>query len=377
MNIMRTLFLALIAATVVFQSCDTAEKPAENEYLIQGKLANAAGMTIFLDKWDNLSTATPVDTAIISNEGTFTMKKQITGRGLHMLRVSQERTWILVLEPGTEITFEGDLNDVMTYTFSGDPSTIALNNLVKELGTTNQRVGEINQEFMNAQYSGADQQTLLNLQTEYMNLQQSMITSLTTFADTTSDPLLSVFAISNLNVEENADFIKKITDKALAKDPNLKLAQEIAAKVTEATKVAVGRPAPDFTLKSPTGETFQLSSLKGKVVLIDFWASWCKPCRAENPNLVRTYEQYKDKGFTIYSVSLDKELDAWVKAIKQDNLTWQFHGSNLLFWNCPVARQYNVNSIPAAFLIDENGNIIAKNLRGVALDQKLAEVFGS
>jgi peroxiredoxin len=377
MNIMRTLFLAFIASAFIFQSCDMAEKPAENEYLIQGKLANAAGMTIFLDKWDNLTTATPVDTAIINNEGSFTLKKQIVGRGLYMLRISQERSWILVLEPGTQLTFEGDLNDVSQYNFAGSQPTVLLTTLLKDLALKNRRVGEINQEFMNAQYSGADQNQLLALQNEYVSLQQNMISNLTTFADTTSDPLLAVFAISNLNVEENADFLKKITDKALAQDPNLNLAKEIAAKVAESTKLAVGRPAPDFTLKSPTGQTVQLSSLRGQVVLIDFWASWCKPCRAENPNLVKTFAQYKDKGFTIYSVSLDKELDAWVNAIKQDNLTWPHHGSNLLFWNCPVARQYNVNSIPAAFLIDKEGNIIGKNLRGVALEQKLAEVFGS
>ncbi len=377
MNIMRTLFLALIAFTFVLQSCDTADKPADNEYLIEGKLANAAGMTIFLDKWDNLTTATPVDTGIISKEGAFTLKKPIVGRGLYMLRISQDRSWILVLEPGAKLTFEGDLNDVSVYSFAGSQPTVLLTTLLKDLAAKNRRVGEINQEFMNAQYGGADQNQLLAMQNEYIALQQTMISNLTTFADTTTDPLLAVFAISNLNVEENADFLKKITDKALAQDPNLSLAKEIATKVAESTKLAVGRPAPDFTLKSPTGQTVQLSSLKGQVVLIDFWASWCKPCRAENPNLVKTYAQYKDKGFTIYSISLDKELDAWVNAIKQDNLTWPHHGSNLLFWNCPVARQYNVNSIPAAFLVDKEGNIIGKNLRGVALEQKLAEVFGS
>ncbi len=374
---MRTLLLSLIATAITLVSCNTGDKPADNEYLIEGKLANAAGMTIFLDRWESLSNATPADTAIISKEGTFTMKKPVTGRGLFMLRVSQERTWLIVLEPGAVVKFDGDLNDVMKYEFTGHQPTVSLNGLIKELGNKNRRVGEINQEFMNAQFSGADQASLTALQNEYGQLQQGMITSLTTFADTTQDPLLSIFAVSNLNVEENAAFIKKITDKALAQDPNLTLAKEIAAKVGDASKIAVGSPAPDFTLNSPTGESFQLSSLKGKVVLVDFWASWCKPCRAENPNLVKTFEKYKSKGFTIYSVSLDKELDAWVGAIKQDNLTWQYHGSNLKFWNCPVAKQYNVNSIPAAFLVDQNGNIIAKNLRGPALEQKLAEVFGS
>lgn len=376
MNSLRSLFF-VFTATIALSACNTGEKANDTEYLLTGKMANASGTTVYLDRWDNLSTATPVDTAIISKDGDFTMKKPIENRGLFMLRISQERTWLMVLEPGAEVTFNGDMSDVMKYEFTGHQPTMVLNSLVKDLGAKNRRVGEINQEFMNAQYSGADQATLQTLQGEYIGLQQGMVQSLKDFADTVNDPLLATFAISNLSVEENADFMKKITDKVLTQEPNLGLAKEIAAKVGESTKISLGRPAPDFTLKSPTGETFPLSSLKGQVVLLDFWASWCKPCRVENPNLVRTYEQYKDKGFTIYSVSLDKELDAWVNAIKQDNLTWQYHGSNLLFWNCPVVRQYNVNSIPAAFLIDREGNIIGKNLRGAALEQKLAEVFGS
>ncbi len=339
-------------------------------------MANAAGFTIFLDKWNNLTKSTVVDSALIDKKGNFAFKNKITSRNLYMLRVDEKHTWIVVLEPGAKVTITGDFNDIMKYTFGGDHATITLNNFVKEMGVKNRRVSELNQEFINAQYSGADQNQLQAMQKEYTSLQQSMINSLITFADTTADPLLAVFAISNLNIEEHANFIKKIADKALAQDSSLSLAKEIAAKVAEATKLAIGRPAPDFTLKSPTGETIQLSSLKGQIVLIDFWASWCKPCRNENPNLVKTYAKYKDKGFTIYSVSLDKNKDAWVNAIGQDNLSWPYHGSNLLFWNYPVAGLYNIKSIPATFLIDQEGNIISKNLRGAALEQKLAEIFG-
>jgi len=137
----------------------------------------------------------------------------------------------------------------------------------------------------------------------------------------------------------------------------------------------LNKPAPEISLKNPEGEVIKLSSLKGKVVLLDFWASWCGPCRKENPNVVANYEKYKDQGFTIYSVSLDKNKEKWIKAIAQDNLSWIYHVSDLNGWSSAAGATYKINSIPASFLIDENGIIIAKNLRGPALEQKLEEVF--
>ncbi|MEX1003257.1 MAG: TlpA disulfide reductase family protein [Crocinitomicaceae bacterium] len=134
--------------------------------------------------------------------------------------------------------------------------------------------------------------------------------------------------------------------------------------------------APELEYPNPDGELIALSSLKGKVVLIDFWASWCGPCRAENPNVVKTYNAYKDKGFTIYSVSLDNNKEAWVKAIEADNLTWSNHVSDLKGWQSEAAAIYGVSSIPATFLIDQEGRIIDQNLRGGRLEQKLKEILG-
>jgi peroxiredoxin len=139
---------------------------------------------------------------------------------------------------------------------------------------------------------------------------------------------------------------------------------------------AMGAKAPEIALPSPKGDTIRLSSTKGKLVLLDFWASWCQPCRDENPNLVALYKKYKSKGFEIFQVSLDKSKEAWIKAIKSDGLQKWIHVSDLKYWQSPVVQLYNFESIPTCFLIDKDGTIISKNLRGESLQNKLSEIFG-
>jgi peroxiredoxin len=139
----------------------------------------------------------------------------------------------------------------------------------------------------------------------------------------------------------------------------------------------IGELAPDLTLEDVENKTLSLSSLRGKVVLIDFWASWCGPCRRENPNVVRVYEKYKDKGFTVFSVSLDNQKDKWVQAIQQDRLTWNNHVSDLKGWQSEAARTYGVKGIPATFLLGKDGKILATNLRGQDLEDKLVELLGN
>lgn len=136
----------------------------------------------------------------------------------------------------------------------------------------------------------------------------------------------------------------------------------------------IGGTAPDFTQATPDGGELSLSDLRGKVVLIDFWASWCGPCRRENPNVVKVYKEYKEKGFEILSVSLDKDKNRWLQAIEQDGMDWK-HVSDLKYWSNEVAKMYNVSSIPHTILLDQEGKILARNLRGPALQQKLAEIF--
>ena len=148
---------------------------------------------------------------------------------------------------------------------------------------------------------------------------------------------------------------------------------ELFAK-THSKDYNIGDFADEISLPSPDGKIIKLSSLKGKYVLIDFWASWCKPCRAENPNVVLNYNKYHSKGFEIYGVSLDQDKNSWVNAINKDKLTW-IQVSDLKYWSCPVAIQYRIEGIPANFLLNKEGKIIGKNLRGTELGAKLSEIF--
>jgi peroxiredoxin len=170
---------------------------------------------------------------------------------------------------------------------------------------------------------------------------------------------------------EEIQYNMSLLDTSFRNTQYLKVLNELVATLKS---VEPGHKAPDFELPDTAGNPVKLSSKFGKVLLLDFWASWCPPCRAENPHLVKVYDQYKDKGFTIFSVSLDKKKEAWLKGIHDDRLNWT-HVSDIAFWNCAPAKLYGVRAIPSNVLIDESGTIIARNLLGEDLDKKLKEIF--
>lgn len=195
-------------------------------------------------------------------------------------------------------------------------------------------------------------------------------------ADTRTYKLAIGGILSGLQAKGHPNYVvygKRFMEQYKDKDPAAVAA--VAAEVKKLAAFSVGGEAPDFTMDDEEGNPMKLSDFRGQVVLIDFWASWCGPCRKENPNVVKMYEKYKEKGFEILSVSLDKDKSRWLNAIEKDNLTWS-HVSDLKGWKNEVAQLYGVRSIPETVLLDSEGKIIARKLRGPMLEAKLAEIFG-
>jgi thiol-disulfide isomerase/thioredoxin len=218
------------------------------------------------------------------------------------------------------------------------------------------------------------------MQGQFMTYQQE----LQNFVSMNSNSPALILALNNIDIEQNFKDYENImlqVYNSFSKSPTVQNYYQnyLAAKkkIEDGMLLAIGKLAPDFEEIGTDRKTkIKLSDLKGKVVLIDFWASWCGPCRKENPNVVRTYEKYKEDGFTVMSVSLDTDKDKWIAAINKDNLSWPNHVSDLAGWNSQVGKKYGVSSVPFTVLIDQEGKIIKTNLRGEALEIELKRIYG-
>lgn len=346
----KTLIFAMCSALLTFglSSCNKSGSSGQGSvaggYTIKGTIANAQpNSQVFLDEIDN-QRVNVIDTATVNADGTFEMTGKVASVGLGRLRVGgrNSATPPMILENSTiEVTL--DALNPMTYEVKGS----ALNDRLRAL------IAEIQSRRADDNY-------------------------LKTYADTVSNTLLAYMAVNHLPIENHYDTYKKVLSRLESDMPGSKMTENFASFVKSSASVlntAVGSEAPNISLTSPDGKTLDLKQLRGKYVLLDFWASWCGPCRRENPNVVAMYKKYNNKGFEIFSVSLDSNKDKWIEAIKKDNLIWKGHVSDLGGWQSAPAALYSVKSIPTTFLLDKEGKIIAKNLRGPALEQKLAELF--
>ncbi|HHT52772.1 MAG TPA: TlpA family protein disulfide reductase [Bacteroidales bacterium] len=246
------------------------------------------------------------------------------------------------------------------------------NQYIKEITNTNQAAEELKaQSQEKVRQVIQSYQSAYNKETERVNqviMQQLM---------DNKDELAVLMFVDIYKRDQFPDLHQQVAHALYAKYPEHPLVVErYKVETSPKNSTNIGSMAPDLAFPDPDGKIIKLSDLRGKVVLLDFWAAWCRPCRMENPNVVKAYHQYKDKGFDVYSVSLDRDKNAWLKAIQDDGLVWPSHVSDLKHWSSEAAAIYGVRSIPATFLIGKDGRIVAKNLRGDALVNALKQLLG-
>lgn len=308
------------------------------------------------------------------NGGSFRFEGAIEEPRLYFLFVEGSRGAIpLILEEG-EIEVVAHKDSLNAAVVSGSVQNETYAAFLDGARQLSERMGSINRD-MQAAMASRDTANMNSLRDEYFELQKEGTEYEAEFARTHPDALISALLLRRM-LETKAVPVSRIDSLYQGLTPemrNTETASWLAEKLETAKKTAIGSKAPEFSAPTPDGKELALSEVLGKVTLVDFWAAWCRPCRAENPNIVRVYEKYKDKGLSILGVSLDRNASDWKKAIEEDGLAWH-HVSNVDYFD-EIAELYNVNAIPASFILDENGVIIAKDLRGPALEEKIAELL--
>lgn len=342
---------------------------------IIGTLNNSNGEKLILEQL-TFSHAIAKDSVVVDKNGNFEINTNLPEKGFYRLKINDKNFLVLILDTIETINIKANASNMADgYTIDGTSEDSKLLQILNEqMKKSAIKRDSLQRVFMSKQGDPNIEQIGLQLEAEFNTIINEQIDYIKKFISNHKYSFASLAAIEQLNPESDLEIYKILHDGLNEKFPNSSYVQAFTSRYKELSKLAIGSNAPDIVMNTPTGETLSLTSLKGKVVLIDFWASWCKPCRMENPNVVKLYAKYKDKGFEILGVSLDKEKAAWEQAIKDDNLTWK-HVSDLAFWNSTVVKQYNITGVPYTVLVDKEGKIIAKGLRGKQLEQKLEEIF--
>jgi len=359
--------IIILTAVVALWGCNQAPK-----YEIQGHLDGANTGTVYLSQQQE-GKIVHVDSAEIKN-GDFTLSGTLEHPDIYYLQVKDKRGALLLFMENNKLKVTGNVDSLWLAKAEGSPYQDDYNAYQELLKPYEDQYRALYGQWQQAKMTG-NNALAQKIEDEYDSLNKSQQQLDEKFIQDHPHSLVSPYLLRSMAYNMEGDEMQKYLDEMDTSFNNITFVKELQDWADAKKRVAVGHKAPDFALADTSGNTVELSSLLGEgYLLIDFWAAWCSPCRQENPNLVKTYQKYHDKGFDIIGVSLDQDRNAWLGAIQKDGLPWT-QVSALQGWQDETAKLYAVRSIPSNFLLDKDGIIVGRNLRGDDLKKKLSELL--